>query len=261
MKICSGVYIRPTQPPHHVHTPSYPDYRPPERVECAPSNCDQQRCPYGIDEFVDERGCSSCRCSNPCYAYQCPEDMACSVEAYRAEDGTPKAQAVCRLKVKPGQCPSNIQDMNNVATDCIDRCRTDADCRDNDKCCNNGCANVCVYPEGKELISWTNGSTPKVIFPYEPYPGGSRRDPFEETEIIARVGTDVVLDCSQSDDQGKHASWSKDGHPLLSNGKLQLLANGSLKISTVESENAGTYACSIEKGKTKYTKVVVQGKL
>lgn len=31
--------------------------------------------------------------------------------------------------------------------ECFDQCRTDADCRNSDKCCNNGCAYVCTLPE------------------------------------------------------------------------------------------------------------------
>lgn len=254
MRTCSVISARPYRPPHTIS-----EVKPTEKVECPPSNCEQQRCPFGIDEFVDERGCSACRCSNPCYVHQCSEDKACAVEVFRDEEGTPKAQAVCRLKVKPGTCPTNFQESNSLSTECIDRCRTDADCRDDDKCCNNGCANVCANPEGKEQTFATTTS-PRVIFPYEPYPEGTRKDPFEEAESVIRAGTDVTLDCSQSTDHGKYASWSKDGHPLLINTKMQILSNGSLKIATVESEDAGTYACSIEKGKTKYTKLIVQGK-
>jgi hypothetical protein len=43
------------------------------------------------------------------------------------------------------------------------------------------------------------------------------------------------------------------------NDKVQLLQNGSLRISGVDNEDAGTYACSIENAKTKYTRLIIQG--
>ncbi len=256
MRFCSNISPRQPIP---VEIPS--EVRPATEasVECAPSNCEDQRCPFGIDEFVDERGCSACRCSNPCYVHQCPEDMSCAVEVYRAENGEPRAQPVCRLRNKAGYCPVVISDSNALSSDCIDRCRTDADCRGDDKCCHNGCAHICVLPEGGDRSSTTTPA-PRVVFPYEPYPSGNRGDTSEETEITAISGTDVTLECTQSTQYGRHASWSRDGQPLyFVNDKVQLLQNGSLRISGVDNEDAGTYACSIENAKTKYTRLIIQG--
>lgn len=237
------------------------EVKPTEPVECPPSNCDDQRCPFGVDEFVDERGCTACRCSNPCYVHQCPEDMACAVEVYRAENGAPRAQPVCRLKNKPGYCPMDFTNANSLLTECIDRCRTDADCRGHDKCCNNGCAHVCVPQDIFNRTTPAPTTPSRVIVPYEPYPAGARGEAYEEAEIIAIAGTEAVLECVESSVYGRQASWSKDGQPLFYiSDRKELLTNGSLRISSVESGDRGTYACSIDTSKTKYIKLIVHGK-
>lgn len=43
---------------------------------------------------------------------------------------------------KSGNCPSTI---NN--TQCDLECYSDADCRGDNKCCSNGCGQVCIPPE------------------------------------------------------------------------------------------------------------------
>jgi hypothetical protein len=99
-----------------------------------------------------------------------------------------------------------------------------------------------------------------VVFPYEPHPSGSRGETSEETEITAISGTEVILECTQPTEYGRAASWSRDGQPLyFVNEKIQLLQNGSLRIAGVDSEDAGTYACSIDNAKTKYTKLIIRG--
>lgn len=66
--------------------------------------------------------------------------------------GKPKAHAECRLRQKPGICPRNIprptaEEQMGSSQSCITQCRMDSDCRQSDKCCNNGCADICVAPE------------------------------------------------------------------------------------------------------------------
>ena len=251
MRFCSAV--SPIQPPP-APTPSQVKPAPEVPVDCPPSDCDDQRCPFGVDEFVDERGCSACRCSNPCYIYQCPEHMSCAVEVYRAERGEPRAQPVCRLKNKPGHCP---QDLSASDTDCIDRCRTDADCRADDKCCHNGCAHICVLAHGIDR----NITTPQSVFPYEPYPPQSKSDS-QESEITAITGNNITIDCSdQTSGHGVgQPSWSRDGQPLyLVTDRIQILENGSLQIIGVEDEDAGTYACAADNAPIKYIKLMIQG--
>lgn len=78
-----------------------------------------------------------------CFIHQC---------ANRDESGQARGRAECRLQNKPAPCPrdavkyTNVENAANVPY-CADQCRNDADCRQMDKCCNNGCANVCLEPE------------------------------------------------------------------------------------------------------------------
>ena len=73
--------------------------------------------------------------------------------------GKARGKAECRLKNKPGICPSPPEVLAASpagplpnGTNCIIQCRSDSDCRGADKCCNNGCAFVCYsiyYAEGQ----------------------------------------------------------------------------------------------------------------
>ncbi|OTF84082.1 hypothetical protein BLA29_007574, partial [Euroglyphus maynei] len=114
--------------------------------------CQDENCILGIDYYHDHRGCPVCRCVNPCNDIRCQEDMNCAVELFRDEiSGKIRANAECRLRMKPGQCPRNIhivpESEREQSIECYDQCRSDADCRASDKCCNNGCANICVAIE------------------------------------------------------------------------------------------------------------------
>ncbi|CAG2158354.1 unnamed protein product [Oppiella nova] len=238
MRFCS--HISPIQTPIPTEIkPSTKSY------DCPPSDCEDQRCPFGIDEFVDERGCSACRCSNPCYVFQCPEDKSCAVEVYRAERGEPRAQPVCRLRNKPGICPPDISSSNVLASDCVDRCRNDADCRGDDKCCNNGCADICVLAEG---------ITPNKSLHYDPNQLGGHST---QTEVLATPGSDVTIDCFLPT-QSAQVSWNRDGQPLyLLNERVQILPNGSLSIKSLENEDAGTYECTTDNVNMMYTKLTI----
>ena len=251
MRFCSGISPQQAVPPQ-IPTEIKPATQTP--VECPPSDCEDQRCPFGVDEFVDERGCSACRCSNPCYVYECPEHMSCAVEVYRAEKGEPRAQPVCRLKKKPGHCPPDLTS-NALASDCVDRCRTDADCRADDKCCHNGCAHICVLAEGIDA----NTTTPRSVFPYEPYVAPERTADSDETELIVLSGSNATLDCTEPAQSTSQSSWSKDGQPFyIVNDRQQLLPNGSLHLIGVDNEDIGTYACALDQSKTKYTRLIIQ---
>lgn len=120
---------------------------------CEPMECQEDNCILGIDYYHDQRGCPVCRCVNPCNDIRCPEEMSCAVELFRDEiTGKIRANAECRLRVKPGECPRNIhivpESEREQSIECYDQCRSDADCRASDKCCNNGCADICVAIEG-----------------------------------------------------------------------------------------------------------------
>nr|XP_027204924.1 papilin-like [Dermatophagoides pteronyssinus] len=130
-----------------------PTHEQPVHPGCVPMECQEENCILGIDYYHDHRGCPVCRCVNPCNDIRCPEEMNCAVELFRDEvTGKIRANAECRLRVKPGQCPRNIhivpESEREQSLECYDQCRSDADCREFDKCCNNGCADICVAPEG-----------------------------------------------------------------------------------------------------------------
>lgn len=150
-------YQMPQQPspPHHA-SPSPPPPPPPPSsfnpADCEPVECNEEQCLLGIDYYHDSRGCPSCRCTNPCNDLQCSDDMSCALELYRDENmgGKARGHAECRLRNKPGNCPgpedvrlASPSGPNANETNCIMQCRSDADCRGADKCCYNGCANVC----------------------------------------------------------------------------------------------------------------------
>lgn len=54
----------------------------------------------------------------------------------------------CRSENKPGQCPL-LSARSSIA--CEQECYTDADCRDDDKCCANDCGSACVSPTAPEF--------------------------------------------------------------------------------------------------------------
>ncbi|KPM10538.1 papilin-like protein 2 [Sarcoptes scabiei] len=119
--------------------------------DCKPMECNEEMCVLGIDYFRDARGCPACRCINPCNDIRCSSNMNCAVELFRDEiTGKIRANAECRLKVKPGSCPTDLiqiaESERDRSPECLDQCRLDADCRGLEKCCHNGCADVCIDP-------------------------------------------------------------------------------------------------------------------
>lgn len=75
---------------------------------------------------------------------------------------------------KPGECP---QLGNN--TRCDRECYTDADCREDNKCCTAGCGFVCVSPAG---------NTTETTEPPKPhYPGGKLTKLFLSETICFNV--------------------------------------------------------------------------
>jgi len=48
-------------------------------------------------------------------------------------------------ETKPGECPDVESDS------CDQQCYSDADCGGDEKCCYNGCGQLCVRPRGSEI--------------------------------------------------------------------------------------------------------------
>lgn len=195
-----------------------------------------------------------------------------------------KANAECRLRNKPGTCPQDLRPPTPSAdgkqTGCIDQCRTDADCRHADKCCHNGCANICVSPPDEETyyIEEDVNRRPSVqpddrdLYntdkpreedsrpPVEGLPERPRLEEFyNETErpgevrLTVQSGDDVTLECpilssvhevNQGESRSAQPVWSRDGqHIDGASERIVLLENGSLYIRQAVREDHGTYAC------------------
>ncbi|KAI1288315.1 Papilin [Halotydeus destructor] len=233
-RFCAGVRYEYTRPEERPPGPGGDDRDRDQGgkvvpADCPPPpNCEEQRCPFGIDQYQEENGCPTCRCSNPCYVHQCPDGHRCAIEVFRGQDGNPLAQPVCRLDNKPGQCPANIPDTPGEERDCTIRCRTDADCRDEDKCCNNGCADICVAPVKSDRRPEDSG---------------------HEEQVVVKEGYDVTLNCDTQAHFGRYVCWQRDGQQQCyhdnENRNVQL-ANGSLTIRQARRQDGGLYACRLE---------------
>lgn len=197
-----------------------------------------------------------------------------------------KANAECRLRNKPGTCPQDLrpppQTTDVKQSGCVDQCRTDADCRHSDKCCHNGCANICVsppdedtyyfeedahrrpsvHPDDKDVYNTDKPREEDSRPPVEGLPTYKRPEEFyNETErpgevrLVVQAGDDVTLSCaiptsvhevSQGEARSVQPVWSRDGqHIDGASDRISLLGNGSLRIRQVVQEDHGTYACMV----------------
>ncbi|OWK09764.1 hypothetical protein Celaphus_00006015, partial [Cervus elaphus hippelaphus] len=64
----------------------------------------------------------------------------------------------------------------------------------------------------------------------------------EPSVVQAALGQLVRLFCSEDGSPGPHSRWQKDGRPISSD-RHQLQSDGSLVISPLRAEDAGTYSC------------------
>lgn len=244
MRYCFGVRASALPPPMPI----------PQSMDCPDNDCEEkeQRCPYGIDQVIDENGCKTCRCTNPCHLYQCPEGMQCTIEGYRTADGQVKAQPICRLVNKPGTCPTSLPPVRDSTIECVDRCRNDADCRDQDKCCHNGCAHTCLRPDGIPDEPAAVPQPPEII-PEQPgtglLPSGVDIDSsyMPPLDVTAAVESDVTIDCTREPNYIYMPEWTFNGHRLhITETRIQQLANGSLLIRNLDITDAGLYHCSVQ---------------
>uniref|UniRef100_A0A0N4ZK80 WAP domain-containing protein n=1 Tax=Parastrongyloides trichosuri TaxID=131310 RepID=A0A0N4ZK80_PARTI len=59
-------------------------------------------------------------------------------------------------KVKPGICDKEFQNKGELLKVCTDNCKHDNDCTGREKCCNNGCANLCTVKYKKIYQNFLN---------------------------------------------------------------------------------------------------------
>lgn len=163
--------------------------------------CRQLSCPYGMRRVAADAQCSRCICENPCEQYTCPDYQQCVVEV--SSDTSTKFMPVCRDKQKPGECPQLAAPRDD---DCRRECYTDADCREESKCCSAGCSSVCVRPSVPTSRPTT--PLPVVMYPGEVQVALEPKSP-EEVNIQTPVGGIAVLRCFATGSPAPTVTWTR----------------------------------------------------
>ncbi|XP_065796332.1 papilin isoform X6 [Muntiacus reevesi] len=100
-------------------------------------------------------------------------------------------------------------------------------------------------PWGQETGPSPPGLSGDAGRPAPPSRGSSYRITLAGSEpsvVQAALGQLVRLFCSEDGSPGPHSRWQKDGRPVSSD-RHQLQSDGSLVISPLRAEDAGTYSC------------------
>lgn len=237
MRFCSGVQALP-QDDSVEDTPSV------QASRCPATNCGHLQCPYGMEKIGDIKGCISCLCSNPCEHHSCPEGSQCVVEGHGKDNGDPHWQPVCRMKIKKGRCPTQHQDNSASSEVCHDRCRTDADCPRNLKCCFVVCSYMCQSPNITENIEKTEEEESRKT----DLPSAARILPTRK-DVAVKVGTPALLRCIVKGSPFPEVQWYKNNQPLYSeSGEYKISVDGSLHIISATLTDAGMYACRAHNG-------------
>ncbi|XP_038104409.1 papilin isoform X3 [Culex quinquefasciatus] len=200
--------------------------------------CRRLHCPYGMARSYNADNCEQCSCEEPCAQQRCPSGTECAVDLQSdPTDGGTVFVAICRPTSKPGECPRLVN-----ATVCQDACRTDADCRNDNKCCQAGCATVCV-PPAEPLTERP---------PYgvgEPAPPVLEPVPEEELDIKSEEGGIATLRCYATGFPPPSIRWKKGEVVLNTNqGRFVLTSSGDLQIVQLHRTDSGTYVCIADNG-------------
>ncbi|XP_043651988.1 papilin isoform X5 [Drosophila teissieri] len=206
------------------------------------AECQELRCPYGVRRVAarSQPECTQCICENPCDGYSCPEGQQCVVDVASSDDR--QFAPVCRDIYKPGECPA----LSANASGCARECYTDADCRGDNKCCSDGCGQLCVHPARPT-------QPPRTQAPVVAYPGDIRAalEPKEahELDVQTAIGGIAVLRCFATGNPAPNITWSLKNLVINTNqGRYVLTANGDLTIVQVRQTDDGTYVCVASNG-------------
>jgi len=165
------------------------------------AECRELRCPYGVrrEAARSQPECTQCVCDNPCDGYSCPEGQQCAIDVSRSDDR--QFAPVCREINKPGECPA----LSANASGCVRECYSDADCLGNNKCCSDGCGQLCVHPARPT-------QPPRTQAPVVSYPGdvSAALEPKEphELDVQTSIGGIAVLRCFATGNPAPNITWS-----------------------------------------------------
>uniref|UniRef100_A0A182JSY1 Papilin n=1 Tax=Anopheles christyi TaxID=43041 RepID=A0A182JSY1_9DIPT len=203
--------------------------------------CSQLACQYGIAKSYDPtNGCERCQCNDPCAGHYCPQGSLCVVDVQSggALVGTgSEFVGVCRESHKSGDCPVLAN-----ATHCSVDCYSDADCRGNNKCCQAGCAHICISPVDRPVV-------PSGVQPGVPGPTMLKEVSQDELDIKSEEGGIAVLRCFATGFPPPSIRWRKGEIMLNTNqGRYVLTSDGDLKIVQLHRTDSGTYVCIADNG-------------
>ncbi|XP_036342960.1 LOW QUALITY PROTEIN: papilin-like [Rhagoletis pomonella] len=207
--------------------------------------CRALRCPFGSRRVpVENSDCTRCVCENPCERHECPEGQQCAVDV--SSDASRQFMPVCRETNKTGECPHLSQPEEE---NCGRECYTDADCREDNKCCSNGCGFVCVRPtQPTSRPRPPTTPAPAVIYPGDVQVALEPKKP-QEVDVQAAVGGIAVLRCFATGSPPPNVTWSRSNVLIDTNqGRYVLTAAGDLTIVQVRQTDSGSYVCVASNG-------------
>ncbi|XP_054726012.1 papilin isoform X2 [Anastrepha obliqua] len=217
----------------------------PNACETFEQECRVLRCPFGSRRVpVENSDCTSCICENPCERYECAEGQQCAVDV--SSDASRQFVPVCRDTNKTGECPRLSEP---EAENCGRECYTDADCREDNKCCSNGCGFVCVRPtQPTSRPRPPTTPAPAVVYPGDTQVALEPKKP-QEVNVQSAVGGIAVLRCFATGSPPPNVTWSRSNVVIDTNqGRYVLTAAGDLTIVQVRQTDSGSYVCVASNG-------------